>query len=319
MGWDDTLSILYLMKCPDIDILGITVTGCGETDLRWGKQIALSLMELGGKTDVPVCGGTSTPLQFNHVFPQDFKDDMNGLMGLLGSLNADVVMELDPRPAWDFIAQTLEETDSKITILSLGGFTNLATMLNRYPHAKIDRIEAIYAMAGAVFVDGNIALLNNARPAWNQGPVYSSNQVAEWNIFVDPLAARKVFRSDIPLTLVPLDACNYVMLSPDDVESITVKDGISRLAKKILEHKTGPHDEGIPVPIFDPLATLIMTGDMQGYQSSMRYLDVDLRETEVENTCGRTFVTETGSRKITVVQGVSNYAFKKAFAGVVNR
>ena len=319
MGWDDVLSILYLMKCPDIDIVGITVTGCGETNLRWGTVIALSLMEMGGRTDVSVCKGTSTPLLFKHVFPQTFRDDMNGMMGLLGSLNPDISMEPDPRPAWQYLVETLDKTEEKITILSLGGFTSLATMLDLYPHAKVDRIEAVYAMAGAVFVDGNIALLNNARPEWDQGPVYRSNYAAEWNVFVDPLAAQKVFNSDIPLTLIPLDACNHVMLSPDDVDSITVKDDISRLAKKILEHKTGSHDEGIPVPIFDPLATLIMTGDMPGYQSSMRYLDVDLRETEMENTCGRTFVTETGSRKISVVQGVSNYAFKKAFAEVLNR
>ena len=319
MGWDDVLSILYLMKRPEIDILGVTVTGCGETNLRWGMVIARSLMELGGKTTVPVCRGTSTPLQFNHVFPQAFKDDMNDVMGLLGSINADVSVTADPRPAWQYLAETLDNADGKITILSLGGFTNLATMLEMYPHARIDKIEGIYAMAGAVFVDGNIALLNNAQPAWDQGAIYRSNQVAEWNVFVDPLAAQKIFSSNIPLTLIPLDACNYVMLTPDDVEAIKVKDDISRLAKHILRCKTGTHGEGIPVPIFDPLATMIMAGGLEGYQVTNAYLDVDLRETQTDNTCGRTFVTTTGSRKIGVVQGVSNYGFDKDFSAVLNR
>ncbi len=55
MGWDDTLSILYLMKNPAIEILGVAVTGCGETDLRWGTIIAKTLMELGHQTQAKVC------------------------------------------------------------------------------------------------------------------------------------------------------------------------------------------------------------------------------------------------------------------------
>ncbi len=47
MGWDDVLSILYLMKHPAIEIVGVAVTGCGETNLRWGQVIARTLMELG--------------------------------------------------------------------------------------------------------------------------------------------------------------------------------------------------------------------------------------------------------------------------------
>ena len=77
MGWDDTLSILYLLKKPDIEIIGVTVTGCGETNLRWGLTIAKTLMELGGRTSVPVCRGTSRPMRFDNKFPQSFRSDMN--------------------------------------------------------------------------------------------------------------------------------------------------------------------------------------------------------------------------------------------------
>lgn len=318
MGWDDVLSILYLMKNPGVEILGVAVTGCGETDLRWGLVIARTLMELGNQTQAKICAGTSTPLKFNHTFPQLFKNDMNDIMGLIGSLNPKIKMDIDKRPAWQFISETLNQSKESITILSLGGFTNLAKMLTLYPSTRIDRIQRIYAMAGAVFVDGNIALLNNAQPAWDQGPVYSSNYFAEWNVFVDPLAARKVFDSSIPITLVPLDACNHVILNPSYVSQVKANDDIATLVKNVFKKKTGGHDEGIPVPIFDPLATMIMADGIKKYQTHSEYLDVNLTDTNINNQCGKIYVKNSGKRKIAIVQGVSQREFAVNFANVIN-
>lgn len=318
MGWDDVLSILYLMKSPAVEIVGVAVTGCGETNLRWGTVIAKTLMELGGQTQAVVSVGTDIPLKYHHRFPQSFKNDMNDIMGLLGTLNPTQSLAVDPRPAWQFIADTLSESEEPITILSLGGFTNTVKMLELYPETPIDRIEGIYAMAGAVFVDGNVAALNNAKPAWDQGPIYASNYVAEWNVFVDPVAAKRVFESSIPLTLVPLDACDYVILDPSYVDRITATDPIATLAKGVFEKKTGSHDEGIPVPIFDPLATMVMAGGMSDYQSHQLYLDVDVTDHRECNRCGNTFVVDGGSRTIRVVQGVSQRVFADGYADVIN-
>jgi inosine-uridine nucleoside N-ribohydrolase len=318
MGWDDVLSILYLMKNPTIEIVGITVTGCGETNLRWGAIIAKTLMELGNQTQASVCIGTSTPLKYDHVFPQSFKDDMNDIMGLLGSLNPQSDLDLDSRSAWEFISDTLEQTKENITILCIGGFTNIAKMLELYPSTPIDKITGIYAMAGAVYVDGNVALLNDAKPEWNQGPIYSTNYVAEWNVFVDPVAAKIVFDSSIPLTLIPLDACDYIILGPDYVDTITATDPISNLAKNIFIQKTGGSSEGIPVPIFDPLATMIMADGLGPFQSSSEFMDVNVIDSETKNECGNTYVVNSGSRKVTIVEGVSQRAFAVHYAKVIN-
>lgn len=318
-GWDDVLSLCYLMKDTSIEIIGVTVTGCGETNLRWGSIIVQTLMELGNQRNVTISLGTETPLQFNHTFPQSFKNDMNDIMGLLGTLNPSLTLKIDNRLAWDYLYDTLEDTEDKISILSLGGFTNIAKMLKRYPQAKVENIEQIYAMAGAVYVDGNIALLNNAKPQWNQGPLYSTNHSAEWNVFIDPLATKIVFESTIPLTLIPLDACNYILLDSMYFDRLSNCDVISELVKAIFLQKTGTHDEGIPVPIFDPLATIIMAGGLKGAQSYKKYLDVNLTESEINNQCGKTYVTKKGSRKITIVQGVSQFEFGIQFAKVMNQ
>ncbi|WP_369130622.1 nucleoside hydrolase [Desulforhopalus vacuolatus] len=319
MGWDDILSILYLMKNPNINIIGITVTGCGETNLRWGTIIAKTLMELGGKTQVPVAVGTSTPLKFDHVFPQAFKSDMNDIMGLLGSLNPDKTMNIDTRPAWKFLADSIDQSEDKITILSLGGFTNLARMLELYPATHIDNIENVYAMAGAVYVDGNVAMFNNARSEWDQGPLYSTNYTAEWNVFADPVAAKNIFDSEIPITLIPLDACDYVILDPGYIEKITATDNLAILARHIFEKKTGSSNEGIPVPIFDPLAAVIMADGMKNYQIHYEYLDVNIMDRMKNNQCGKTSVVEAGTRKIGIVQGVSQVQFATNFAAVINK
>ncbi|CAB9539144.1 Inosine-uridine preferring nucleoside hydrolase (EC [Bathymodiolus brooksi thiotrophic gill symbiont] len=318
MGWDDVLSILYLMKNPTIEIVGITVTGCGEANLRWGSVIAKTLMEMGAQTQAKVCVGTSIPLKFNHVFPQSFRDNVNDIMGLLGSLNPKTSIDVQTQPAWEFISDTLNQTEEGITILSLGGFTNLAKMLELYPSTCIDKITEIYAMAGAVYVDGNVALFNDAKPKWNQGPIYATNYAAEWNVFIDPVAAKKVFKSNIPITLIPLDACNYVILNPDYVDKITATDSIAKLVKDIFKKVTGSDKEAIPVPIFDPLATVIMADGIKGYQTQSEYLDVNITDTEVDNQCGRTYIVNSGSRKITIVQGVSQNKFATNFSDMIN-
>ena len=317
MGWDDTLSILYLLKDPSVEILGITVTGCGESFQKYGLNNALALLQMGG-VDAPVCKGVDTPQKFGHVFPESFKQDMSELMGLAATY-PEVTTQISSKTAWDFIADTLNAADSKITILSLGGFSNLDRMLTERPDAKLENIEQVYTMGGAVYVDGNIALLNDAMKEWDQGPVYSTNYKAEWNIFVDPVAAKNVFNSPIPITLVPLDACDYVMLMPSYIDTITATDPIAVLVKEIFKKKTGSSSEGIPVPIFDPLATLIMSGNMQPNQVLSLNLDVSVIETQVDNRCGQTYISNLNSDKlIQVVQGVSDRAFATEYARVIN-
>ena len=317
MGWDDTLSILYLIKNPNVEIIGVTVTGCGETYLENGVENAIKLMTLGRQVaDVYI--GAATPTQYDHRFPASFKKDMSDIMGLSAKLPVPNRM-VSPKKAWDYIHETLETTTEKITILSLGGFTNLAKMLEKYPETRIDKIENIYAMAGAVFVDGNVALLNNAKKEWDQGPIYSTNKWAEFNVFVDPVAAKRIIDSEIPLTIIPLDACNYVLLQRSFVNEITAKDPIAKLVSDIIMKKTGSSSEGIPVPIFDPLATMIMAGGLRPNQINPLNLTVHTEDTLQNNRSGQTYVdSNSAGGLINVVQGVSEYGFKEDFSRIIN-
>lgn len=320
MGWDDILAILLLIKNPNVNLLGITVTGCGETHLDSGTFIARTLVEL-GNSDAVVCGGAATPSAHDNQFPAEFRAAMDSVCGLLDGLPKPT-RPLDPRPAWDFMRDSLREEENQITILSLGGLTNVARLLELDPGAKLENIERIVVMGGAVNSDGNVSLLNNAKPEYDQGPQYASNVYAEWNIFIDALAAKKVFASKIPMTLVPLDACDYVMLTSEYEGLVTAEDPVARLAKDLLKAKSDPNSpafEAIPLPVFDPLAAMVMVGlETLGSRTQM-VLDVEAEQTDHDNTCGRTYpVIDCDRRPITVVNTVSARQFGEAFSLSIN-
>lgn len=214
---------------------------------------------------------------------------------------------------------TLEREEYQVSILSLGGLTNIAKMMDMDPQPEISNIERICIMGGAVYVDGNVASLNNAKPEWNQGTEYASNSYAEWNIFLDPPAAKKVFNSAIPITLVPLDACDYVLLGPEYADMVIAKDPVANFLRKLLlANSTGPDKETIPLPVFDPLAAMIMTGDLRARRSERVGIDVVIEETAENNTCGQTQANLHHDGLTEVVLQVSERDFKRVFIDHAN-
>jgi inosine-uridine nucleoside N-ribohydrolase len=91
------------------------------------------------------------------------------------------------------LADTIAAADEPVTVLTHGPLTNLGELVRDHPDA-VARIERVVVMGGAVDAIGNV----EAEPS------------AEWNLYVDPEAARLVLESGIPVTLVPLDATNDV-------------------------------------------------------------------------------------------------------------
>jgi inosine-uridine nucleoside N-ribohydrolase/transcriptional regulator GlxA family with amidase domain/catechol 2,3-dioxygenase-like lactoylglutathione lyase family enzyme len=317
MGWDDVIAILLLMKNPNVHICGITVTGCGETHLDDGVALAQGLLAL-ANIKAPVCKGAAVPTMYNHQFPESFRKMMDNACGLRETL-PDPLQPVDTRLAWDFMRDTLEREEYQISILSLGGLTNIAKMMEMKPEPQLSNIRRIYIMGGAIYVDGNIAALNNSMPEWDQGPEYASNYYAEWNIYLDPPAASKVLDSEIPTTLVPLDACDYVLLGPEYADMVVADDPVATFLHDLLHSKSeGECKEPIPLPVFDPLAAMIMTGDLRPGHSERLGIDVVIDETEVDNTCGRTEANRREKGLVDTVLQVSERDFKRAFAEHAN-
>ena len=196
---DDWMAILFLSMHPDVDLRGVTTTGVGASHLTPGTRNALNLLQLTGKPDVPVAAGTSAPLSYSNVFPQSIRGPIDAVYNVPLPTNPNAP---SPQSALEFLHSTLMASDEPMHILAIGGGTNLGTLLHTYPEVA-PKIARIVMMGGAVYVPGNVAVVD---------PDYT-NQVAEWNFFLDPLGGQYLFDSGVPTTIVPLDASDHVPLN----------------------------------------------------------------------------------------------------------
>ncbi|HEY8869961.1 MAG TPA: nucleoside hydrolase [Candidatus Limnocylindrales bacterium] len=198
MAADDWMAILFLLWRRDIRVEAITVTDAGEAHCGPGVTNALGLVALAGRPEIPVACGREVPLAGTHAFPGEWRAGVDQLLGLTLPANANKAAS---GSAVELLAATLRASTEKVTILTLGPLTNPAQLLGDSPDLK-DRIAAVFVMGGAVDVPGNVLL-----------PDLPPQPVAEWNVYVDPTAARLVLGSSVPVTLVPLDATNHVPIT----------------------------------------------------------------------------------------------------------
>jgi purine nucleosidase/pyrimidine-specific ribonucleoside hydrolase len=117
---------------------------------------------------------------------------------------------IEPKPAAELIVETLSNSSSPMLLFVSGTHTNLAEALRLDPSIG-EHIAGIYAMGGSIYATGNI---ESDWPAIH-------NRVAEWNIWVDPVAADEVFNAGLPLNLIPLDATNQVAWTEADAAAWT--------------------------------------------------------------------------------------------------
>ncbi|QEN86928.1 nucleoside hydrolase [Labrys sp. KNU-23] len=196
-GQDDALALLLALGSPEIEVLGITAVA-GNVPLALTSRNARVVCELAGRSDITVCAGADRPL----LRPLVTAEHVHGKTGLDGADLPEPTMPLSPRHGVDFIVETLMTRPSgTITLCPLGPLTNIALALMREPRIA-PRIKEIVLMGGGCFEGGNMT------PA------------AEFNIFVDPHAAKVVFAADIPITMAPLDVTHKALTTHPRVDRI---------------------------------------------------------------------------------------------------
>lgn len=199
MAQEDMFAALFLLQHPNLDVKGITVVGTGEAHCDPGVENLRGIAVLAGKIELPVTCGRETPLAGNHVFPEEWRRSADNAYGVELPAGSGTPPGL-AAPEW--IAQVVFESPQPVTIIAVGPLTNIAEVLGKYPDI-VANIEMIYVMGGAVDVGGNVG----------KSGVGIDNEVAEWNIYIDPLAANQVLASGVPVTLVPLDATSHVPIT----------------------------------------------------------------------------------------------------------
>ena len=187
-GQDDAAAIMLALGSPELDILGIT-TLAGNVPLSRTSTNARIILEFCSRPEVKVFAGAEKPI----ARPLVTAEHVHGKTGLDGPELHEPKMPLQEQHAVDFIVETLRsERAGTVTLCTLGPLTNIALALEKAPDIA-GRVRELVMMGGGFFEGGNIT------PA------------AEFNIYVDPEAAAAVFKSGIPIVMMPLDVTHKVL------------------------------------------------------------------------------------------------------------
>src|SRR5438876_3311436 len=262
-GVDDALALLLAMRSPELKIEAITPVA-GNVPLELSLPNALRMVEIAGRTDIPVAVGAKAPL-LRRLVTAAYAHGENGLGG---AVFPEPKIKPVAEPAAKFISQIVRKYPGEVTLITIGPLTNIATALNM--DSELARMVKSLVMMGGSLSGGNIT------PA------------AEFNVYVDPEAARIVFQSGIPITMVGLDVTRKTSLTDEHVRILEagqnpVSQAAAKIARNAINHNreqgflVGPnmHDSLAVAGFLDP--SLLKFQDF--------YVDV---ETTGELTAGET-------------------------------
>ncbi|MBE6894395.1 MAG: nucleoside hydrolase [Ruminococcaceae bacterium] len=191
-GIDDAVALILAMSSPHIDLKGVTVVA-GNQILDKTIYNTLSVVDYFGGGDIPVAKGASKPL----VKELYYDAATHGESGLGTAQLPKPAITAHRLDAVDFIKETLENSEEKVTLVPVGPLTNIALLLMCYPHIK-EKIDKIVMMGGGAF-EGNM------------------NAVCEFNMFVDPEAAQVVFDSGVDIVMCGLDITMKSYTTMEDI------------------------------------------------------------------------------------------------------
>lgn len=267
---DDAVALIMALRAKNAQVVAIS-TVAGNVPVQQATRNALYVTDLCG-VNVPVYQGAEKPLA-RRLLTADW---FHGKDGLGDHDYPAPTRSPEKQHAVDAIVSTVRNNPG-LTLVTLGPLTNIALALAQAPDL-VRNVSRCVIMGGAPCCEGNVT------PA------------AEYNIWVDPEAARIVFRSGLPLEMVGWHLCRgAAVIGPSDIEHIG-KIG-TKLAQFAVEcnstariaYRKQTGEDGISLP--DPVAMSIALDPRIGYESSRHYVDV---ETASELTRGMTIVDRLG-------------------------
>jgi len=261
-GHDDAVAIMLACGAPEIELLGVT-TVAGNVPLEKTTRNALRVLSLVGRPGVPVAAGAAAPL----VRPLRTAEDIHGESGLEGPEIPDAPFGPAERGATELIADAVSGSPEPVTLVPVGPLTNVALFVREHPELK-GRIARISLMGGSIG-------LGNTTPA------------AEFNVYVDPEAAREVFESGLPITMSGLDVTHKAGAGPAQRERLRSLGRVGLVAAELLEYFAATY-EGVfgfdAPPLHDAVAVAAV---LEPALLETRPMRVDV-ECESELTRGET-------------------------------
>jgi pyrimidine-specific ribonucleoside hydrolase len=212
-GHDDAIALLLALASPELEVRAVT-TVAGNQTLDKTTRNALRVLELAGRADIPVAAGADRPL----VRELRVAAYVHGETGLDGPDLPEPSTEPQGRHAVELLAA---ETGSGVTLVATGPLTNVALLLALHPETRPERI----VLMGGAIGEGNVT------PA------------AEFNIWVDPEAAKRVFESGIPLTMVGLDVTHQALATPAHADAMRARGRVGEAVAELLDFYGRYHRE----------------------------------------------------------------------------
>ena len=200
-GIDDAMAIFYALASPELDVVGLT-TIFGNAELPVTTANSLKLLEIAGRTDIPVARGVEAPLAMPFRGAVAF---VHGTDGQGNVFLSPPTTSIDALDAPHFIIRTVLDAPGEITIVALGPLTNLATAMQLEPTLGSK-------LAGIVLMGGNAFCGGNASPA------------AEANIINDPEAADIVFGAECQVVMAGLDVTEQTVMTAGDLARMSTFD-----------------------------------------------------------------------------------------------
>lgn len=238
-GIDDAMAIFLALRSPEVEVIGLT-TIYGNVYTTLATRNALHLLEIAGRTDIPVAEGSHVTItQGVKLRIADFVHGADGL----GNQNFQPPKGKPiEQSAADFIVEQANLYPGKVTVVALGPLTNIALAIQQDP-AFVKNIGEIVVLGGAFAVNGNV------------------NPAAEANIFGDPDAADIVFTSGADVVAVGINVTHQVFMTDADRDKLVCSNGkYAQYLCKILEFYFSYHHDAYStkgVYLHDPTALLV--------------------------------------------------------------
>jgi purine nucleosidase len=293
VGVDDALALIFAFHSPELEVKGVTgVNGNVPLEQVFANiQKVLSLIQ--PKNKPLIARGAEQPLKGKPVYAHSVhgQDGLGGAKIDLGE--GEEWWQQYAGPADELMTKIARQYPGEMTLIAVGPLTNLALAIQKDPEG-MRKLKRIVIMGGAVRTGGNVT------------------PYAEFNIFSDPSAAGIVCRSELPVTLVPLDVTHQVSLTSRWMEQrvAPMNNSFSRFAIEATGYDLTRHRfrNAELVHLHDPLAVGVVV-DPQLIRKEKLSIDV---ETQEGPYYGRTSETREGP-KIEVCLEVNANGFLELF------
>lgn len=265
-GIDDSLAIMYCILDPEIELVGI-VASYGNVTKDQATANAAYLLELAGRSDIPVIPGASMPVKEEVTV---FYPEIHGQNGI-GPIQPPNNFQYQVYP-FDTIRSIIEKYKHELIIVDTGRSTTLAIVFTLFPD-YIKMVHSFYVMGGAFFVPGNASAL------------------AEANFYGDPTSSNLVVNYAHNLTIVPLNVTQHAVITQEIVDAVSNNGGnfYSFMLDPIFKYYFEFYKKSVPgipgAPMHDLLAIMVVKNP-----SLVEYIYYDATVIESTEAKGMSFI-----------------------------